>query len=431
MIEDTGNNVVKDFLFVIDPRSLPYLNDTPSRDAVATLKYLREASGISIELVSPTYISENVFPKNSAIAEALKVISEAPASNFQLHKAVEKQILKDSKKLPDIRQESSLLALSEGMTADGLVTDSDFLIEYQYVIYQYHRIRIVPVDEFRDMIRVIAVGNSVFWSAAYARDIGFDTFYQMTNWKATRLFRWWSQAIMGQTTKELVENLRAALLNRFPYILYSRDMVRFYQLQRDYYVRRQRLLMYGLAIGFYINTFYLMLWGMLEHLTIVAKYARNLDVDERSCGIRSKPFWKKFSVVENGLSEFVKGPRMTEWIGIMADMRHKAAHNVILIPSLLFFETDDSKKTDDEIIEILRKEEPHLYRFLDAGSIEALQPSWIAHWRMMKMEIGAPGMVMVSKPDGKSYLRDPVISVDYDLSNLVAVMDAFLVKLFN
>jgi hypothetical protein len=82
MIEDTGNNVVKDFLFVIDPRSLPYLNDTPSRDAAATLKYLREASGISIELVSPRYISENVFPKNSAIAEALKVISEAPASNF-------------------------------------------------------------------------------------------------------------------------------------------------------------------------------------------------------------------------------------------------------------------------------------------------------------------------------------------------------------
>ena len=47
------------------------------------------------------------------------------------------------------------------------------------------------------------------------------------------------------------------------------------------------------------------------------------------------------------------------------------------------------------------------------------------------MEIGAPGMVMVSKADRKSYLRDPVISVDYDLSNLVAVMDAFLVKLFN
>ena len=227
MIEDTGNNVVKDFLFVIDPRSLPYLNDMLSWEAATTLKYLREVSSIGIELVLPSYISDNVFPKNSAITEALKVISEAPPFDFQLHKMVEKKMLKDYRTLPEMGQESSLLALSESMTADGVVTNSDLLIEYQYVIYQYHRIRIVPFDEFRDMIRVIAVGNSVFWSAAYYRDIGFDTFYQMTHWKATRLFKWWSETIMGRSTKELVKNLRAALLNRFPYILYSRDMVRF------------------------------------------------------------------------------------------------------------------------------------------------------------------------------------------------------------
>ena len=280
------------------------------------------------------------------------------------------------------------------------------------------------------MIRVIAVGNSVFWSSAYSRDIGFDIFYQMTHWKAMRLFKWWSQAISGHTTKEVVDHLRSALLNRFPYILYSRDMVRFYQLQRDYYIRRERLQMYGLAIGFYINTFYLMLWGMLEHLTIVAKYARKLDIAERACGIHSKAFWKEFRVVEKGLSEFVKGPTMTEWIGIMADMRHQAAHNMIPIPSLLVFETEESKKTDDEIIEILKKEKPHLYQFLDAASIGVMQPSWIADWRMKKMGIDAPGMVMISKPDGKSYMRDPVLSVDYDLSHLIAVMDAFLITLF-
>ena len=39
-------------------------------------------------------------------------------------------------------------------------------------------------------------------------------------------------------------------------------------------------------------------------------------------------------------------------------------------------------------------------------------------------------MVMISKPDGKSYMRDPVLSVDYDLSHLIAVMDAFLITLF-
>jgi hypothetical protein len=37
---------------------------------------------------------------------------------------------------------------------------------------------------------------------------------------------------------------------------------------------------------------------------------------------------------------------------------------------------------------------------------------------------------MVSKPNGRGYMRDPVISVDYDLSYLIAMMDAFLVTLF-
>jgi hypothetical protein len=196
-------------------------------------------------------------------------------------------------------------------------------------------------------------------------------------------------------------------------------------------MRRGRLQKWTLAIGFYINTFYLMLWGMLDHLTIVAKYARNLKISEKNCGIRSEKFWKEFRAVEKGLTYFIKGPNMSEWIGIMADMRHQAAHNIIPIPSLLVNETPDSKKSDDEIVEMLKKEDPHLYRFLDPGTIEACQPTWITMWRMKKMEIVGPGMVKVAKPDGTGYLRDPVISVDYDLSNLIAVMDAFLVKLFN
>lgn len=430
MFEVTGYNLIKDFIFVIDPRSLSSLN-TPLHDTSANLDYLREGSGIGIELVWPKYISENNFSENSEIIEAFKVISEAPLSDFELHKGVENEILKDSKNLPEIRQELSLLALSESMTADGIVTDSEFLIKNQYVIYQYQRIRIVPIKEFQDMICVISVGNSVFFSRAYTRDIGFDAFYIMTHWKAIKLFKWWSQRVQRQAAKELNDNLRSALLNRFPYILYSRDMVRFYQLQRDYYARRDRHQMYGTAIGYYINNFYLMLWGMLDHLTIVAKYAKNMNIVERYCGIRNKKFLKEFREVEKDLSEFVEEQKMKEWIEIMADMRHKAAHNIIPIPSLLVFETNDSKKTDIEIIEILKQEKSYLYRYIDANAIEALQPLWIAEWRRKKMEIVAPGMVMISKPNGNSYLRDPVLSVDYDLSTLIAVMDAFLVKLFN
>jgi hypothetical protein len=45
-----------------------------------------------------------------------------------------------------------------------------------------------------------------------------------------------------------------------------------------------------MGVGFYVSTFYLFLWGMLDHLTIIAKWARTLKIDERYCGIRSPKF---------------------------------------------------------------------------------------------------------------------------------------------
>jgi hypothetical protein len=47
------------------------------------------------------------------------------------------------------------------------------------------------------------------------------------------------------------------------------------------------------------------------------------------------------------------------------------------------------------------------------------------------IEIIAPSMVVIEDKNGKAYMRDPVISLDYDLNMLHTVMDAFIVKLFN
>ncbi len=46
------------------------------------------------------------------------------------------------------------------------------------------------------------------------------------------------------------------------------------------------------------------------------------------------------------------------------------------------------------------------------------------------MKIIAPSMVVMQDKNGNTYLRDPVISLDFDLNMLNAVMDAFIVRLF-
>lgn len=174
MDDTTGNHVVKEFQLVIDPRSLPDLADMSSRDATAALQHLRDECGIRIDLFSVKCKPGDSLFRNTALANALVILPEVPASDFQLHKTAKNMMLEGPKNLVETEHDLSLLALSQSTKADGIVTNSAPLIEHQYVIYQYHRIRIVPVDEFLDFIRVIAVGNSVFWSSACGRDIGFD-----------------------------------------------------------------------------------------------------------------------------------------------------------------------------------------------------------------------------------------------------------------
>ena len=71
-----------------------------------------------------------------------------------------------------------------------------------------------------------------------------------------------------------------------------------------------------------------------------------------------------------------------------------------------------------------------MYQVLPPEVMANLEPTMVRHWRVEHMKVVAPSMVYVKKDDS-AYLRDPVISVDYDLQVVTAIMDAFLVRLFS
>ena len=62
--------------------------------------------------------------------------------------------------------------------------------------------------------------------------------------------------------------------------------------------------------------------------------------------------------------------------------------------------------------------------------VTAMEPMMIELWRIKHMREVAPSTVII-KIDGVRVIRDPVLSVDYDLQYLTAVMDGFIVALFN
>jgi hypothetical protein len=310
------------------------------------------------------------------------------------------------------------------------VTADEVFVERRYDLLQHHRIRIVPVAEFTDVIEVCAHGHSIFWAASNSeRRLNSDVYYQLHHWKQKRLASWY-WANQKNLEVDLRDNVHSALINRYALIAYARDMVRFYELQLDHYQRRGLWRPFGTLLGYHMTNFYLYLWGMLEHLTLIANQARKLGLRERDCGIESPKLWKALGKSDPELRAWVRGDLIRKWTTQMADARHAAAHRAMLLPNDIITETAESQKTDAEIAAILREEDPKFYALLPEPMIKAFERQKIEHWRHWKRRTLATNVVVVKKESG-AYIRFAVMSVDHDLMMLNAVIDAFLARLFS
>jgi hypothetical protein len=250
--------------------------------------------------------------------------------------------------------------------------------------------------------------------------------------KSHRLLNWWSALQKESLSDVSQEQLRSIVSNRYPFILFARDMVRFYRIQRDA-SRRYGDSHFSFALTYHLNQFYLLLWGMLDQLSLLANYSLSFGLDHRKCGINRPEFLNELAGQRPNLMKFISIPVVHDWIGLMSDFRHAAAHQVIPIPTELVFDTEDSMKSKEEILKLLEKENPDI-EMVSKSSLGAEGKAWleeyaVSEWRDSKRERLADHMVHLKNKQGH-YLRSPVASIDHDLSMLTGIMDAFLVCVF-
>ena len=116
----------------------------------------------------------------------------------------------------------------------------------------------------------------------------------------------------------------------------------------------------------------------------------------------------------------------------MIDFSHAVTHQVIPMPTEIIVDTEDCKKSKDEIVKILESDE--YWSFMgkipsdDIKSI--LMDQAVFEWRNKKRKRLADHMVQFKNKKDQYYWWSPVISVDHDLAKLTGIMDAFLVGLF-
>lgn len=325
----------------------------------------------------------------------------------------------------------SLLFLSNKFHADALITSEAAFFEYSGYLYDVKRVRLVEPPELASLINKIAVGNSIFMSVGgQSPKYTFNTYYLFDDKYCYKLINWFTSfKFKGNTGLE--ETVRSAIYNRYPFILYSRDMFDYYVIQQDHYFRRGTQESNGMFVGYYLSSFYLFLSGMLDHLAVIANLACQLGLKDFQCGIKNYDMRSKLQEKMPRSYEALNSQEISNWITKISYMRNHAAHKKIRLPQRVLVHTDESLKSDDEIWEIITKETDILKNVSDEAVINALKLLKIPHWREDHMRVVAPRIETRDVNGEIKKFRDPTYEMDNDLEMLEKIMNIFLVEMFD
>jgi hypothetical protein len=175
--------------------------------------------------------------------------------------------------------------------------------------------------------------------------------------------------------------------------------------------------------------FSVQVWGMLEHLCLLANLIYRLGLLPRICGIASEGFWKAMESGSLDLCTFIKTPPVAEWIETLSAVRHAGAHRNIPVPTTIRQHTERSQLPKEEILAKILAEDSDArelltHPLLDPEMRPAVEEQLVSNWRLKNTEEIADHMVLLKSKRGE-YFYSPVISIDSDLKSLTQIMDRF------
>ena len=417
------------FNFILN---LPYIINLRANEIISLSVFLDELVNqkqrAKIDLI--TFVEPSYFTRfNSAFHNLIKFMRVEKVDDTENHVKLDEYISEEPREellgeSDEAEQARYLITLANKVRADGIVTNNSLLLKCKDELYQYHRLKIYDHHGFYEILDIIAVGNEVYMSIGSDwKNVPLEVYYMRVHWKGSKWAKWYFNHYEEYHDKSLQEMFRSALLNRYAFVAYAHDMVLYGALQQDSYFRVGIKEGHSMLLNYHLTTFYLILWGMLEHVTSIVNLVVDLGLKRKECGIKSSKFLARLS--ERYQNHFdVYNAKYKKWVDVMADMRHAAAHHTLNLPAVLLEETEESKMSDQEIIAALKDEGIGIDYSDVEGLGEAFWQLRIYEWRRTRAKEIAPYATFVEK-DKKSYWRSPIASIDFDFLRMNAVMDLF------
>ena len=235
------------------------------------------------------------------------------------------------------------------------------------------------------------------------------------------------------------ERARSFVHNRYVDILVSVDKINFYKIQQQILDTERGIMdnkepQFHGAIRYFLNYYLLLVWGYVDHLTLIINDVFVLGYDEENYRDRKKisflnykdkqEYLGRIKAVDEELYNFILSKEFQEWLGILGQLRHKSAHREMISPSVLLQPTPESSISDAEIDAIIYKNKAPLH-----AEVIKLLPSLLEtqkaqdryHYKVSKMEKIFDHVAIV-----KEGMLDPVARISIDMENIKKLTTYFL-----
>jgi hypothetical protein len=155
--------------------------------------------------------------------------------------------------------------------------------------------------------------------------------------------------------RDATEVGRSLAFNRLGDICFTRDRLSFYEMQVMVSKRsRWKRQTFSAEIAYYLNFYYLLLFGAFDHAAVLVNGILKLGLDERRVSARNPEFLASLRSSSPSVAAVFEDPKHVDFMRRVAAVRHTAAHRGVVTPTVVV-EAPAQEPTVDELDEDIRK----------------------------------------------------------------------------
>jgi hypothetical protein len=274
-------------------------------------------------------------------------------------------------------------------------------------------VAVLDWHEAKRACEVFVRGHEVPWAfEAYSWGLPWSHLYWIAE-SPTKLLELHARSREANVSHQGQEYIRSLAYNRHPSLAFTRDRLLFFLQQqrtaRRFGVRRSDFVF---EVNYYLNHYYLLLWGALDLLCLIVNEVYGVGFKERFVSNTNPGFLK--ALAGKPVHGVITDPKFTTWRDTLASVRHLAAHRGMTRASEMYF-APDKEPTDAELdaaIEQSEKWQANVSVFGRQGA-EVYREVFRIEERVRLME-RFPERVIPVEIDGLRKLVMPLVNIERD-----------------